>query len=185
MNKSDIDKILQFDSYLLPDEAEFMYSFLKDLPKKGRLLELGTGLAHSTVFFSKALPKWTIYTVDAHGAAGKEPLIWHLTKGQVNGKGVQAVYDYLKSHKVNNVVTIISSFKDLPWELEVDVLYIDGTHYYKDVKEDFDKFSPFLKKDGIIIFDDYNENWGVKRLVDELKGWKIEHTNTTAILKRI
>ncbi len=183
MNKDNIKDILNQQSYMRPEEGEFIYDFLIKLPKTGRMLELGTGLGHSTVFFAKMLPEWVIYTVDAYGSAGVEPLISGLHEGKVDGKQIESVWEYIESHDVTNVTLIVSSFAKLLWELEIDCLFIDGTHWYDSVKSDFDKFSPFVKKDGIVIFDDYNKNWGVKDFIDgDLTGWEIKSTGQTAVI---
>ena len=52
----------------------------------------------------------------------------------------------------------------------IDVMNIDGSHMYNDVKNDFEAYLPKVKKDGIIIFHDYAPIWeDVERYVDELK----------------
>ena len=40
-----------------------------------------------------------------------------------------------------------------------NIIYIDGSHYYKDVFRDAINAKKFLDKDGIIIFDDYIFNF--------------------------
>ena len=40
-----------------------------------------------------------------------------------------------------------------------NIIYIDGSHYYKDVFRDAINAKKFLDKDGIIIFDDYIFNY--------------------------
>ena len=37
---------------------------------------------------------------------------------------------------------------------QIDVLFIDGDHTYEGVKKDFEMYSPFVKKGGVIIFHD-------------------------------
>ncbi|MFX0035966.1 MAG: class I SAM-dependent methyltransferase [Candidatus Hermodarchaeota archaeon] len=57
---------------------------------------------------------------------------------------------------------------------KLDVLFIDGDHTYKGVKQDFEDFCPFVKKEGLIAFHDIVEhsvelNCGVYKLWNELK----------------
>jgi cephalosporin hydroxylase len=40
----------------------------------------------------------------------------------------------------------------------IDVLFIDGDHTYGGVIKDFELYSPFVSKNGYIIFDDYNDS---------------------------
>jgi len=39
----------------------------------------------------------------------------------------------------------------------VDFLYIDGDHAYDAVKRDYEAWHPFVKKNGIIGFHDYDD----------------------------
>jgi len=57
----------------------------------------------------------------------------------------------------------------------IDILFIDASHWYEDVKRDFERYSPLCN--GIIAFHDINHgryrrkraNWEVWKLWDELK----------------
>ena len=57
----------------------------------------------------------------------------------------------------------------------IDILFIDASHWYKDVKKDFEIYSPLC--DGIVAFHDINHgryhrkraNWEVWKFWDELK----------------
>lgn len=52
----------------------------------------------------------------------------------------------------------------------IDFVFLDGGHRYKTVKDDLDVLTSNLKKNSIIICDDYNINhYGVKKAVDEIK----------------
>jgi len=63
---------------------------------------------------------------------------------------------------------MVDEFKKL--NLQIDYLFIDGDHSYQGVMDDFKNYSPFVSKDGIIVFDNYNDNaWSeVTKAVDEL-----------------
>lgn len=49
-----------------------------------------------------------------------------------------------------------------------DFVYIDGSHDYEPVKNDFKLAKELLADDAIVIFDDYNPQYGVYRAVNEL-----------------
>ncbi len=53
---------------------------------------------------------------------------------------------------------------------KIDFVFLDGGHSYMTVKEDLRILTSNLKKDSIIICDDYNVlHYGVKKAVDEIK----------------
>ena len=58
------------------------------------------------------------------------------------------------------VATIISN----------DFVFLDGGHSYETVKDDLNILTSKLKKNSIILCDDYNiSHYGVKKAVDEIK----------------
>ena len=78
----------------------------------------------------------------------------------------------LKKHK--NSINILKGYsKDLLKEIdlkEIDFVFLDGGHSYKTVKEDLRLLILNLKKDSVILCDDYNIlHYGVKKAIDEIK----------------
>lgn len=72
---------------------------------------------------------------------------------------------------------------------EVDVSFIDGGHFYEEVKKDIENFAPMTKK--FLLFHDYSDqpmHAGVKKALDEWETdeWeKIDQVDTIAIYKRV
>ena len=61
----------------------------------------------------------------------------------------------------------------------IDLLHIDGSHEYEEVKSDFEKWLPKVKKGGRILIHDIlveREDFGVKRLWNEIQ--KSYHTKS-------
>lgn len=51
-----------------------------------------------------------------------------------------------------------------------DAMMIDGVHYYENVKRDVELYAPFLRSGGfLMLHDSALHNWGVPRVVAELK----------------
>ena len=59
------------------------------------------------------------------------------------------------------------------WTLPIDVLFIDGDHTYEGVRDDWNNFSPFVKKGGVVYFHDCDATSpGIVKLFSEIKGRK-------------
>ena len=57
------------------------------------------------------------------------------------------------------------------WKQPIDILHIDGMHDYKSVKNDFEKWSPFVKENGVIVMHDTMVNkpdFGVNQFFKEI-----------------
>lgn len=76
-------------------------------------------------------------------------------------------YVYLLGN--SQTITMVSQLKNKI--SEIDILFIDGDHSYKGVKNDFNLYSSLVKHGGYIVFDDYNDDKHspeVKKFVNEL-----------------
>tara|TARA_B100000401_G_C52800836_1_gene718484 strand:+ start:481 stop:1176 length:696 start_codon:yes stop_codon:yes gene_type:complete len=58
-------------------------------------------------------------------------------------------------------------FKETIKSNTLDLLFIDGDHTNEGVKNDFDRYSKYVKQDGYIIFDDYHHE-EIKKYCDQL-----------------
>lgn len=115
---------------------------------KGRILETGTGYGESAAFFASEKFGWRIYTVDGFGIYGD---------GRIYDQ-----WDREKVEKINkalpyNVIQILGNSQKIPWELPIDLLFIDADHSYEGCKADFDNYAPYVEQFGFICFDDYNQ----------------------------
>lgn len=91
-----------------------------------------------------------------------------------------------KLHLQDNITIIESDFDEVAktWDKKIDILHIDGSHHYEDVKKDFETWSKFLNDDAIILFHDTSielydgKEYGVKKFFEEidLPKFNIDHS---------
>lgn len=115
---------------------------------KDLIVELGTGEAESTVLLAVAK---RVVTIDIFE---KYPHIFR--------EGVSTKYNEMK--KILNPYPNIEVVCALSYEYainfkddSIDLLFVDSSHDYVTVKREFDCYLPKIKKDGFILFHDYNE----------------------------
>lgn len=170
---------------LKPEVVDKATALMKSMPGS-RLVEIGTGWGESASFFSKLKPDWTIYTIDAFGLYGDGRIYSRWDHDQVS-----KVIEGLPA----NVIQIVADSAKVPWELPIDVLFIDGGHSFNECLSDFLNYAQWVVPNGLIIFDDYNQennsNNGVKQVVQHIvnknsQGYKLIHAGYyAAILKKL
>lgn len=73
----------------------------------------------------------------------------------------------------NNILYLALDAYKQPWPFRnVDVFFIDCSHFYKEVVQDIDNAFLCMKSEGFIIFDDWNlpeDNFAVKRAIQDRK----------------
>jgi predicted O-methyltransferase YrrM len=147
---------------LKPEVADKLTELLTPMEGK-RILEIGTGWAESAEFFSRLKPEWKIYTIDGFGLYGDGriyPRLEHEDVLKINKK----------IQHCGNVIQILGDSSAIPWELPLDLLFIDGDHSHDGCLRDFLAFHKWVRTGGLICFDDYTQENnplnGVKKVVD-------------------
>jgi hypothetical protein len=129
---------------------DFFFKKKNYYEKKINMLEIGSYEGNSSVFFLKYFPKLNLTCVDTFkGSIEQENKdfnqVYENFKFNVNGyeKRLKIVKD-----------TSDNFFKSPDAEL-YDLIYIDGSHRYKDVLNDARNSYMLLNKNGYLIFDDF------------------------------
>ena len=130
--------------------------FISFVKKPERILEVGTYTGYSSICLAHGL---------RHG--GKLDTIEineeleHIIKKYFKKSGLESKINLL----IGNAMEIVPTLKH-----NYDLIFIDGSHEYKDVKKDFEIYSKMLNKKGIIILHDINlPNSGSKKFWSEIR----------------
>jgi predicted O-methyltransferase YrrM len=139
--------------------------------RPGAIVEIGSYLGRSTVFFGRALKQLgidgRIVSVDPH--TGDRHVLEQLAVPTLPS------YDLFSHHlaaaSVEDVVTarVMTSTQAALEELgPVDLLYVDGWHSYDAVVADGKAWLPKLSDRGVVVFDDYLMHGEVAHAVEDL-----------------
>lgn len=144
--------------------------FIMEALRPGTFVELGTHNGFSYLCFCQSVKTFELETTchaidtwkgDEHAGFYSEEVYNEFC--QKNSK-----YESF-SHVIRSTFSdALSNFQDGT----IDLLHIDGRHYYDDVLEDFTSWLPKLRKDAIVLFHDTNvhrDDFGVWRLFGELQ----------------
>lgn len=160
-----------------PKENQFKLDELIREHEIKDVIEIGSFVGKSTAFFAERVLR--VWAVDPF-------IMWPDGKAE-NGTAIQYGDDFyvkfLENMAAAGVLSKIGPIRmtsreaaENVFNTPADLVYIDGQHDYKSVKEDIKLFAPFAKK--FICGDDYDENWpGVIRAVDEIYPQRLVYGN--------
>jgi len=158
LSRFEIRKLLRFtgkiEGWLSPQEGVFLYKLASRLPAESNIVEIGSWKGKSSVWLGSALKekeRSKVYAVDPHiGSPEKEREYGKTDTFAEFQKNIKAVG---LSKKVMAVKK--TSGEAAPdFQKEIDLLFIDASHAYEAVEEDFVLWFPKLKKGGWVVFHD-------------------------------
>tara|TARA_B100000787_G_scaffold77842_1_gene57201 strand:- start:77 stop:793 length:717 start_codon:yes stop_codon:yes gene_type:complete len=132
------------------DTLDFFFKKINYYEKKINMLEIGSYEGNSSVFFLKYFPKLNLTCVDTfEGSVEQE------------NKNFNQVYENFKFNlsgyekRLKIVKDTSDNFFKSPDTDLYSLIYIDGSHHYKDVLNDARNSYKLLNKNGYLIFDDF------------------------------
>jgi len=163
-----IRKIMSVEGSINPREAGILY-LLASKVMKGVIVEIGSFRGRSTVALSlgsKAGKKVPVYAIEPHEEF----------KGVLGGEfGPKDRISFFKNMLKNDVCDIVrlvnldSETASKGWNKKIGLLWIDGDHRYKAVKNDYKCWENHLVPGGILAFHDADDpNLGPMKVVQEL-----------------
>jgi predicted O-methyltransferase YrrM len=145
------------------EEINALSDITKSLPKNPLVVNIGAGTGTSSLVVAETRDDAEIWTIDMRegGPYG----------GLENERNAFNIAGLPRPNQILSMsVEAAKIWKDANLEEEIDLLIIDAGHLYDECADDIKSWKPMVKKDGIILFHDYNaEPWpGVALAVDLL-----------------
>lgn len=177
----DINKIVdEAYSLYMPqerDEIVALANFVNSIQPKV-VVEIGSKFG-GTLHIWCSLTKGKVVSIDL-----VEGIHGGITREQFNDRNMNFLNKFSNVNFIEGNSHDEDTFKLLSKVLhgdKIDFLFIDGDHTYEGVKQDYEMYSPLVKKGGYIAFHDINDtqrhrdrNVYVGKLWNELIGEKVE-----------
>jgi len=151
--ENNFKKIDQIEGLLVPGQEKVLYDAAASLKKGSTIVEIGSFKGRSAACFGlgRRDKSIKIYAIDTFAGNNKD-----FVRG-VQFKNKQFRTDFernMQRLKLENVIPVpgYSSEVGKTWRKKIDLLFIDGSHIYEDVKADLELFFPWVKPGGWFCF---------------------------------
>ncbi len=176
---SKLETFLQSNPYFQPGEKIFLQSLIIGLPANPLVLEIGTFKGWSAIVMAQVRKDIKIITLDPHVGIPEDGL----------SSSPQEVINNITREGVRfNIQHLLIPSKDFIPDNYVsnkfDLIFIDGDHTFDGVKHDFEKFLPFVKDKGIILFHDFHQEEGVTGFCNTLNYRKFTHLRSMLAIRK-
>lgn len=144
------------------DHVYYLYHYASVLPNNSLILEIGTSTGGSAIAMGMGIRNKgsKIITIDP-GLLPIEEINKRkdeLSRYELQVIDLNIVKENIKKARLEDYITIISDTSDnvlKKWDgRPIDMIHIDGSHRYEDVKIDC-QWLQYIKKGGIAVFDDW------------------------------
>jgi len=152
------------EGWLTLPEGKKLAELAEDVGMFSIIVEIGSWKGKSTYCLSRGVGEnGIVYAIDHFKGSKEHGDVWTFPQFHVN----------MERYKCNNVVPIVGKSTEIRWLIKddfVDLLFIDGSHEYADVANDYAMYSTVVKKGGIICLHDTGPNgWeGPNKLLDKI-----------------
>lgn len=164
--------IKNITGFLVPGQEEWLYNKTKSLADGAVILEIGSYKGRSTAALAAGCVGTSkrVYSIDTF-KGNKSDFI----KGEnsVEWTGDEYFGEFKENLKNAGVYEYVfpligeSKFLSKYWAREIDFIFIDASHEYLDVLEDFYGYFPWLKENGYMALHDVTPAWD-----GPYKAWK-------------
>lgn len=138
-----------------PKQEHWLFKTAHALPDGATIVEIGSYLGRSTASL-------------AWGCRGSHKHIFAVDTfdgNQVDFFERDFYQEFIENLKQINLFQYVTPVRGYSvdvaatWEKPINLLFIDGSHEYKDVLNDFEKFFPYVVSGGIVAFHDVSTEW--------------------------
>ncbi len=189
-NYEDVKLIVDvIDGFLVPGQEKYLFDKVKALPDSAVIVEIGSFKGRSSASMGYAclasnkriycIDTWNSQTWEGNSSDCQESDFFEIWQKNTSLDGVSEHLTPLRGYSHD----ILSQWYEIVGQQEIDFIFIDGSHEYKNVLKDFELCLPLVKEGGWIAFHDVTPEWeGSERVWNEIaKNYLTNHEYCSTI----
>jgi hypothetical protein len=149
--------IADVDGWLTPDQARRLWESARSLPPHSSIVEIGSYHGRSTIVLARARPEHVdLIAIDPHAGGDRLPQTSRSEPGEgqrdliafranLRRAGVENRVRHVRLHSLEALQAVGGT---------VDLLFIDGAHRYKPVREDIERWGARVPLGGTMLLHD-------------------------------
>lgn len=142
-----------------------LYDLAQTFDGEVNYLEIGCYKGRSACLILQR-PNTNVISIDLGHPIPKEEAVANINKFNIHNNS----YEYIEASSQSEFT--LDLIREKLKDKKLDILFIDGSHHFNDVVNDFKLYSPLVKSNGYIVFDDYEDfkySPEVRKAVDYLR----------------
>jgi len=166
------------------EEGEYLMSLASQIQLGGQVVEIGSYCGKSTCYIAAGLllsnnTSAKLHAIDLWTKGGTKSSKYHTEETWETWKRYVNKFEFgglVIPHMTTSMKAVSKRKKP------IDMLFLDGSHKYQSIHEDWREWKKFLFPGSIIAFHDYAEKWpGVMKVIDEevILKYKLSNINQT------
>ena len=152
------------DGWLIPGQEFWLFSTAYKLRDGARIVEIGSYKGRSTVSLGLACcgTRKHVYSIDRWQGVYQD-VEFNADIRNIFEKGF--FDEWQKNIAINilqdYVTPLVGNSADIAriWKAPIDMLFVDGSHRFEDVIDDFENYYPYVVSGGVMAFHDVTPEW--------------------------
>lgn len=152
------------EGLLVPGQEEWLFKTVQSLPDGARVLEIGSYKGRSSISLGLGCVGSLrhVFSIDTFGGVYQDVEDRENLRSDFERGFFHEWQENIRQNSLLAYVTpLVGKSREIAriWAAPIHMLFIDGSHEYRDVVDDFDGFAKYVVSGGIIALHDVCPNW--------------------------
>jgi predicted O-methyltransferase YrrM len=156
-------QIERIEGWLVPGQEFWLFSAAYNIRDGARIVEIGSYKGRSSVCLGLACrgTRKHVYSIDRWQGVYQDVESTDIKKAFSQGFFEEWQGNITTNDLQDYVTPLVGNSADIArvWRAPIDMIFVDGSHKFEDVIEDFENYYPHVVPEGLMAFHDVTPEW--------------------------